>query len=335
MSPIEPATMRLLVAIVNYRTPRLVVDCLASLAPEVQALGNVRVVVADNASGDGSPERIRAAIEDHGWGGWASLLELDGNGGFSAGNNAVIAPALASVDPPPPDYVLLLNSDTVVFANALGSLMEFMDARPDVGIAGSRLEDPDGAHQKSCFRFHSVLSEFDSGLKLGVVTRLLRNHVVTIPPQTDKAHAIDWVAGASMLVRREVFEEIGLLDPGYFLYFEESDFCLKARRAGWACWYVPTSRVLHLVGQSTGVTSIREAISRRPRYWFESRRRYFVKNHGRLYAFCADAAWVTGFALWRIRRVVQGKPDRDPPHMLWDFLRYNRGPVRTFGERIA
>jgi hypothetical protein len=175
-----------------------------------------------------------------------------------------------------------------------------------------------------------VWSELDSGLKLGVVTRLLGDRAVA-PALVETAHPIDWVAGASMIVRHAVFESIGLLDDDYFLYFEEADFCLNAQRAGWSCWYVPASRVVHLVGKSSGVTntSAHAGTARRPRYWFESRRRYFVKNHGRTYALCADVAWVTGFALWRLRRIVQQKPDTDPPHMLWDFLRCTRGPARS------
>ncbi len=327
MSATEASGARLLVAIVNYRTPELTVACLRSLELEVRDLGTVRVVVTDNASGDDSLERIGGAIAEHGWGDWATLVPLDHNGGYSYGNNAAILPALESADSAPPDYVLLLNSDTVVHAGALGALVRFMDSHPDVGIAGSRLEDADGSHQHSTYRFHSVSSELESGLKLGLVTRLLRNRVVVLP-LADTPRPIDWVAGASMIIRRDVFEDIGLLDPGYFLYYEEVDFCLNARRAGWSCWYVPDSRVVHFVGRSTGMDA-RQPARRRPRYWFESRSRYFVKNHGRLYAACADAAWIVGFALWRIRRIVQGKPDKDPPHMLWDFVCTSLRSIRT------
>lgn len=316
-----PRRASLLVVIVNYRTADLTIDCLRSLEDEVESLASVRVAVADNASGDGSAPRIRSAIEREHWSGWASLVALDHNGGFSSGNNAIIGPALAAVDRPAPDLVLLLNPDTVVCPGALGALLDFMAERPDVGIAGSRVEEPDGTQQHSRYRFHSVWSELDSGLRLGLVSRLLRKHNVA-PPLCDEAHATDWVVGAAMIVRREVFEDIGLLDPGYFLYFEEADFCLAARRAGWPCWYVPTSRIVHLVGRSSGITNPLLKPVRRPRYWFESRRRYFEKNHGRLYALCADAAWLTGFALWRVRRRLQDKPDSDPPHMLWDFLRF-------------
>jgi GT2 family glycosyltransferase len=309
---------RLLISIVNYRTPELSIDCLRSLAPEASAIG-AHAVVVDNASGDGSCEAIERAIAANGWGTWASLVRSDENGGFAAGNNAAIRPAFESAHPP--QYVLLLNSDTRVFSGALSTLLAFMDARPDVGIAGSRLEDWDGTRQHSRYRFPSVWSELDSGLKLGFVSRLLRDRVIAAP-WLEGPHRVDWVAGASMIVRREVFEDVGMMDAEYFLYFEEADFCLNARRAGWSCWYVPASRVTHLVGQSTGVTCT--PARRRPRYWFESRRRYFVKNHGRLYALFCDVAWMAGFALWRVRRVVQRKPDTDPPHMLFDFLRYNR-----------
>lgn len=319
----SPAATRLLVAIVNYRTPNMTIDCLRSLEPEVRTLGRTKVVVADNASGDGSPQRIQAAIEEHGWSSWASILPLDRNGGFSFGNNAIIRPAMESADKPA--FVLLLNSDTLACPGALAGLLEFMESHPEVGIAGSRVEEPDGTRQHSRYRFHSVWSELDSGLRLGLVTRILRKHVIA-PPLVDTDHPTDWVVGASMIVRRQVFEDIGLLDPGYFLYFEEADFCLNARRAGWPCWYVPASRIVHLVGQSSGITNPLSPPVRRPRYWFESRHRYFVKNHGRAYALCTDVAWAMGFALWRVRRTVQRKPDTDPPHMLWDFLRFRLRP---------
>jgi GT2 family glycosyltransferase len=126
-----------------------------------------------------------------------------------------------------------------------------------------------------------------------------------------------------MIVRREVFRDAGLMDEGYFLYFEETDFCLQARRAGWPCWYVPASRVMHESGQCTGVSARRQRPGRRPAYWFASRRRYFVKNHGPLYARLADLAFGLGYALWRLRRVLQRKPDTDPPHLLRDFVKYN------------
>lgn len=130
---------RLSVVIVNYRTGRLVVDCLASLAGEVDA-DRDRVVVVDNDSGDGSAEVIEGAIGERGWGGWARVLRTGRNGGFAAGNNAGIRAA-------PAELYLLLNPDTWVREGMVGALVRFMEEHPAAGICGCRLEDPDGSPQ--------------------------------------------------------------------------------------------------------------------------------------------------------------------------------------------
>jgi GT2 family glycosyltransferase len=312
------------IVIVNYRTPALVRDCLRSLAVEIESLDGCRVTVVEGGSGDGSAEYLAAAIRDGGWADRVELLPLAENRGFAAGNNAALRRLLGR--PLPPDYVLLLNPDTVVRPGAVRALVAFLDAHPAVGIAGSRLENPDATPQRSAFRFPSVASEFEAGMRLGLISRLLRRRLVA-PPVRDDCHRTDWVAGASALVRREVFESVGLLDEGYFLYYEETDFCLRARRAGWACWYVPTSRVVHLVGQSSGVTTPNRAPRRLPRYWFESRCRYFRSNHGLLYLWLATAAWLVGFALWRVRARIQRKPNRTPAYFVRDLVRSHFVPA--------
>ncbi|HBE18081.1 MAG TPA: glycosyl transferase family 2 [Cyanobacteria bacterium UBA11149] len=308
----------LLVVIVNYRTPSLTIDCLHSLVGEIQSLPNTQVIVTDNNSGDDSVAKIKSAIETEGWSNWASMMPLETNGGFAFGNNAAIRPALNSTNPPP--YILLLNPDTIVRPGALKVLVDFMNQNPEVGIAGSRLEDPDGTPQHSAFRFHTIWSELDSGFRLGMVTKLLSKWVIA-PPISDEICPTDWVAGASMIVRKEVFEEVGLIDEEYFMYYEEMDFCLQANRAGWSCWYVPESRVVHLVGQSSGVTNTKQPPKRRPQYWFDSRRRYFLKNYGWLYAALTDHVWASSVVLWQLRRMIQGKENIYPPKFLTDFLR--------------
>ncbi len=313
--------MKLLIVIVNFRIGPLVVDCLRSLQHEISDTENVRVVVTDNASGDGSIEHIQEFINDGRLTSWISTLPLPANGGFASGNNAAIRPALQSIDGP--DYILLLNPDTVVQPGAITALIDFMDRNPKVGIAGSRLEHPDGRPQRSAFRFPSIWSEFENGVRLGIVSRVLARHVVA-PPVRDEPHETDWVAGASMIIRREVFDAIGLLDEGYFMYFEELDFCKRARTAGWSCWYVPQSRVVHLVGQASGVTNVQTApLKRRPPYWFASRRRYFLTHQGRLKTFLADVAWIAGYGAYSLRRLIAFRPRNDPPRLGWDFVRFN------------
>lgn len=312
-------TSKVLVVIVNYRCAELVIDCLRSLREDA---ASIHVVVVDNASGDGSAARLRDEIATSDWSAWAELVEAPRNGGYAYGNNVAVEHALAKSGGAWPEFVWYLNPDTYVRSDALGALLRFLAAHPDVGVVGSRLEDPDGTQQHSRYRFPTLASEFESGIRLGLVTRLLRSKVVA-PALTPEEREVDWVAGASMLVRRDVFRDVGLMDPDYFLYYEETDFCLAAKRRGWRVWYVPASRVVHLVGKSTGVTTRDVAPRRLPAYWFRSRRRYFTKNHGRVYAFLANAAWAFGYSTWRLRRPLQGKPDLDPPHLMGDFVRHN------------
>ncbi len=115
-----------------------------------------------------------------------------------------------------------------------------------------------------------------------------------------------------MIVRREVFEAIGLLDDRYFLYFEETDFCRRARGAGWPCWYVPEARVVHLVGQSSGVDRPRMLRRRLPAYWFQARRRYFLAHLGLAGTIVADLAWAFGFASYRLRQSLLRGPTQLP-----------------------
>src|SRR5690349_5762958 len=117
--------MSLLIVIVNYRTAGLTIDCMQSLQGEVASLPGTRVIVTDNASGDDSVEQLEAAVRDNRWGGWATIQPLRHNGGFAAGNNAAIVPALASVEPP--RFVLLLNPDTIVRPGAIRSLVDFLE----------------------------------------------------------------------------------------------------------------------------------------------------------------------------------------------------------------
>lgn len=312
--------MKLLIVIVNYRSADLAIDCLRSIEADVRAAGGAKVCIVDGKSPDDSVMRLRSAIDTNGWQNWCEFRPLDRNGGFAFGNNEGIRPYLESADKP--ELVLLLNPDTVSRPGAIPTLVRYMDEHPDVGIAGSRTEWPDGSPQTSAFRFPTIGGEIESALRLGIVTRLLNRKVIAPPPPTHE-ETVDWVVGASMIVRRSVFEKIGLLDDHYFMYFEEVDFCLRAKRAGFVCRYVPEARIVHLIGKSSGVTDAATKNKRRPAYWFESRRRYFVHNHGLAYAALADAAFAIGFAFWRLRRAIQRKPDPDPEHFLGDFLRHS------------
>lgn len=312
----EPiAVCPLLVVIVNYRTAALTVTCLETLGPELAEIPGSKATVVENHSGD--EEALARAIAERGWGGWVNLEVVDRNGGFSMGNNRGIRPALESDNPP--RYVLLLNADTEVRPGALRTLLEFMDANPKVGIAGSSFENLDGSDWPLAFRFFTPLGELERGLQLGPVSKLMEGRVVTRFMEQDRPQEVDWVAGACMIIRREVFDAVGLMDENYFLYFEEVDFCLQARRAGWPCWYVPQSRIMHIGGQSTKLTERDRRPDRTPSYWFASRNRYFRKNFGLGGAIVADLGFGLGYAVRKLRYALTLKQDPEPPHHLLDF----------------
>lgn len=305
------------IIIVNYRTPDLVVDCLRSLAPQIGDLGGGQVVIVDNASGDGSVDTLCRIIEAEDWSEWARVMPQDRNGGFAFGNNAGIRAALAASRPP--DQILLLNPDTIVRPNAIRALVDFMDAHPDAGIAGSRLENAEGGVDGTAHNAPSPLGELDAGARLGLLSRLLPRHVVT-PPTRVVEHECDWVSGASMMIRRQVFDRLGMLDEGFFLYFEEVDFCCRAKQAGWQVWYAPQSMVVHLEGASTGIRSTR---SRRAPYWYDSRQRFFVKHCGIGGLILADFLWALGRASYVLRRLLKlgaQQEMRDPKWYAFDLL---------------
>jgi N-acetylglucosaminyl-diphospho-decaprenol L-rhamnosyltransferase len=312
--------MKLLVAIVSYRVTELTIDCLRSLSGEIGRVPGTRVALCENGTGDEAADQLRRSIVENGWDSWVDLTVIHPNRGFTGGNNAVIRPALDSDDPP--EYVLLLNSDTTVQEHALDALVSFMDAHPAAGIAGSMLISPEGTVETTPFRFPGIASELDRGLRLGVVSRLLAPWSLGLPKQGGRPFRGGWVSGASLILRRAVLEQVGLLDEGLYTYFDDCDICLRAARAGWETWYVPESRVIHLGGATTGLSGKR-APKRLPDYWYQARRRYFLKNHGAWYTAIADAAFIFGYAAWRLRLRIQRKPDTDPPHMLIDSIRHS------------
>ncbi len=320
--------MRVLVVIVNYKTAELVSACLESLAQERLTHPQLCVTVVDNPGGDDSVKELRAAVAIAKWQDWVQILPMPRNGGFAYGVNAGVQPALATANPP--DAFLLLNPDTYARPGAISALVDYLVANPGVGLVGSRLEDADGTVQHSRFRFPSIANTLDDALKLGLVTRLLRKRI-TCPPLVDTPHQIDWLSGACMLVRRDVFEKVGPFDEDYFLYFEELDFTRRADGLGITSWYVPQSRVVHLVGQSTGVTVRDRRPVRTPAYWFESRSRYYKKHHTRLYKIATDVTFVLARAGYHVLRGLRRKPYNGPPRFLSDFIRHNF----WFGSRAS
>jgi GT2 family glycosyltransferase len=310
------ASSEVLVILVSYRSAALALRCLATLDEEARQPGlRLSVIVVDNASGDAA--ELRRGIDAR-FSHLARLVVSPSNGGFGAGNNLGLRAARDAGARP--EYVHFLNPDTEVRRGAVLTLARFLGAHPRAGLASGSFEHADGTPWTIAFRFPSLGSELESGAGTGFVSRVLARHVVarTMGPEPER---IGWCSGASMMMRREVFERVGGFDEGFFLYFEEIDLCARLDAAGWERWYVPESRVMHIRGQSTGVTTLGDRPKRLPAYWFESRRRYFVKRHGVGYAALADVAFLFGRAIGTVRDRVRSAPPT--PHMVRDIVRHS------------
>lgn len=242
--------LRLDVIIVNYNSAHLSMKSLHHLEKIRSLTREFSVHVVDNNSPDGDADILRAGIDENNWGDWVFLCAEADNHGFAGGNNVVLRKILNASSPP--DYIYLLNPDAYPLEDAVEQLITFLEHHKSVGIAGSLLQDEDRSPRLSAFRFPNILGEFERGISLAIVSKVLEPWKVA-PALRLNTHKVDWVAGASVMIRKQVFDETGLMDQGYFLYFEETDFMRLAARKNWPTWFVHTSRVVHMAGQSTGL----------------------------------------------------------------------------------
>ncbi len=290
MSDASPA-----IILVNYRSCRMVLECLASIRRATGTIAECGITVVDNDSGDDCMRELEGSLTASGWGDRVRLVASGRNAGFGAGNNLGFRHAAAGGTP---DLIWFLNPDTVVNATDLSNALTWFRSDPHVAVVGTGLDDGEGNPDLGGHRDPSALGEFAQ--QLGT-PRILRRFAVS-DPELERPGIVDWVSGASMIVRADVFRAIGGFDEGFFLYFEEVDLCRRIRSAGYKVVYEPRSRVVHLEGQVTGVTGTKP----KPRYWYESRRRFFVKHYGRwgLLAadFCLSAGSIVAKCVGRKRR---------------------------------
>jgi N-acetylglucosaminyl-diphospho-decaprenol L-rhamnosyltransferase len=304
------------VVIVSYKSAELAIECLASIHSERETQNlRIRVVLVDNASGDLPP--IAQAVERNGWSSWVTLVLAPKNGGFSYGNNLGIR---AAYERGRPGYVYLLNPDTQVRPGAIAALVQFLANHPQVGIAGSSFETEDGKDWPFAFRFPTLLSEIEHGVQLGLVTRCLSSWTVA-RTMNSTAQPADWISGASMMIRPAVLSAVGCLDENFFLYFEETEFCHRAHRAGFSTWYVPESRVMHMIGKSTNVDEKTRFRRPLPGFWFDSRMRYYAMTRGLGTAALIDAVAIVSSSLGLLKRKLMRRPGT--PHYIRDLLAHS------------
>jgi hypothetical protein len=273
--------MTLSIVIVNYNTERLLKDCLRSVYAGANGTP-FDIWVADNNSRDNSVPMVKSQFPA------VKVVENRANVGFSRANNAVISQTCA-------DYVLLLNPDTLIIEDAIERVVKFMNEHPQVGIAGCRVLNRDGTLQLACRRSiptPKVAFYRLSGLsRLFPQSRVMAKYNLTYE-SPDEIQEVDAVSGAFLMIRRKVVQDIGLLDERFFMYGEELDWCLRAKRAGWSIVYYPAAQIIHYKGESTKYNSRKAAVEfYRAMYLFH--KKHFAKD----YSFVINSLIYTGIFL--------------------------------------
>ena len=270
--------LRLSVIIVTVNVRNWLELCLKSLENQ-GVFDELEVVVVDNGSSDGSGDMVKETFPD------CKLIQLDDTVGFGSANNIGARHSTAPV-------LLFLNPDTVVRADSLCVLLHRLEEVPNCGVAGGRIHDGDGKLELSVGSFPSLFS-----MALGrllkympparrILGQLSHQHWVGY----DRPHTVDWVTGAYLWIRKDVFEQVGGFDEQFFMYCEDVDLCYRVRQLGFQCWFFPESPIVHYRGKSPLVRPRRKLL-------FESLR-HFGNKHYRSPRFL----W-TRFVFWLVSRI--------------------------------
>lgn len=244
--------MELAVVIINYRTPQCTIQCLASLARERAHYAGFCVILIDNASQDESNARLLEAILENHWAQWITFLPQTSNLGFSGGNNAAIQYAFQQPDPP--EFLLLLNSDTLVHEDCLRRTLMRMRNTPKIGALSCMVRNADGTVQNVCRKFPNPLLETCRVLGLPYLVPKVFSWADTEDPHWDRlttAKAVDWIGGAFMLLRSEALRAAGALDEDFFFYGEDTELCHRIHKQGWLVFFDPIAEITHLGGASS------------------------------------------------------------------------------------
>jgi len=283
------------ICIVNWNTRDDLEQALASI-PNPDPGTSTQVIVVDNASQDGSARMVRERFPA------VKLIESGGNLGFARGYNRAVAESSGR-------YLLVLNPDTVVHNSALKTLTTYMDAHPQVGAAGPRLLNSDGSLQYSCRRFPTPIAALFRNTVLGKLLgpdRFTRDYLMA-----DWDHSapreVDWISGAAMCIRREAWETVGGFDEGFFMYAEDMDWCLRARRAGFQIHYVPEAVITHRIGRSSDQRPIAMVIQ-----FHRSMARFYSKHYAPRWPW--GLRWLPLLGVWLRAGLVLAQ-------VLWDELR--------------
>jgi GT2 family glycosyltransferase len=279
---------RISILLVNYRSYSELTACLESLEEHVGT--DLETIVVDHATDAIAAARVRQRFPR------VNLIGVAENPGFAAGVNRAARAASG-------DYMLLLNPDCLVASDIVHPLAGWLEQHPDAGVCGALIREPGGAIQASARRFPGVTTGFAG--RTSWLTRVWPRNVWTrrnLGPSTTNVQepvVVDWVSGACTMVRRTAFDAVGGMDDGFFMYWEDADFCCRVKRAGWRTIYNPRVEVLHLTGRSSAHARRAALIA-----FHHSAYRYFRKHGGWPATVFAPIAYLALQTRLRLKLVV-------------------------------
>jgi hypothetical protein len=252
------SSVELSVVIVAWNAKRYLELCLESLAKDPPRRC-MEVLVVDNASADDTIEMVETRFS------WVKLIKSSVNLGFSKGNNVAIRQCRGR-------YIALVNPDVIVFPGCMDALADFLDQNPKVGNVGPRVFNPDMSQQSTCRRFPTLWNNFCSATRLETIFKGSRlfagEHMFYF--SHDRTLAVDVIVGCFSMIRRETFDDVGLLDEDLFMYGDDVDWCRRARKAGWQVVFYPGARAIHDRGKTTAPYPVRFAVAQQRsvlHYW--------------------------------------------------------------------
>lgn len=250
------------VVIVAWNAQHYLELCLESLA-KTPPRRSMEVLVVDNASVDNTVAMVEAKFP------WVKLIKSKENLGFAKGNNVAIRQCEGR-------YIALVNPDVIVFPGCLDALADFLDQNPKVGDVGPRIFNPDMSQQSTCRRFPTLWNNFCTSARLENIFKespfFAGEHMFYFPH--DRTLAVDVIVGCFSMIRREAFDEVGLLDEGLFMYGDDVDWCRRARNAAWEVVFYPGAEAIHDRGKTTAPFPEHFAVAQQ-----RSILRYWKKHH--------------------------------------------------------
>ncbi len=255
-------SVELSVVIVSWNARHYLELCLESLA-KAPPRRSMEVLVVDNASADDTIEVVEARFP------WVKLIKSKENLGFSKGNNVAIRQCQGR-------YIALVNPDVIVFPGCLDALADFLDQNPGVGNVGPRVFNPDMTQQSTCRRFPTLWNNLCSATRLESIFKGNRffagEHMFYFAH--DRTLAVDVIVGCFSMIRRETFDEVGLLDEDLFMYGDDVDWCRRAWNAGWQVIFYPEAYAIHDRGKTTAPFPAHFAVAQQ-----RSVLHYWTKHH--------------------------------------------------------